>query len=427
MEAITDKAVYDMHLSVSMEIQLRQINDYLAAAGVDPYAVIMRFYEDGSLPVRSKEAGKAVLKNYRAAALAEAENALRSAAAFCADSGNTLTDHNTAGPARKISRICVEKDALKYPLTGRILEKLGSEGEDPQEIESYKDVFYNKSGYSNETGRRLILAVRRDKLIMEGSGFCQDFGNSNFYYASCAMNCIYDCEYCYLKGMYPSDDLVIFVNIEDYFEKLREMLAGHPVYLCISYDTDLAALEYLTGFISKWNSFAAENNNLTLEVRSKSAAGRLWDNAPLENVIYAFTLSPDIICRMYEKAAPGLSARLSCIKEGLEKGFRVRVCFDPLLAIPDWEEEYGSVIDMLGEEPYRSGLYDLSCGTFRISSAYLKNMRKRFRSSTVCQYPYELKEGAYSYGEELSRRMSAFVKERLKDYFPEDRIYVWNE
>lgn len=39
------------------------------------------------------------------------------------------------------------------------------------------------------------------------------------------MNCIFDCEYCYLKGMYPSGNLVVFVNLEDIFAELESLLA----------------------------------------------------------------------------------------------------------------------------------------------------------------------------------------------------------
>ena len=57
------------------------------------------------------------------------------------------------------------------------------------------------------------------------------------------MNCIYDCEYCYLKGMYQSAHLVIFVNLEDIFAEVKKIIAQHEMYLCVSYDTDLLALE----------------------------------------------------------------------------------------------------------------------------------------------------------------------------------------
>ena len=57
-------------------------------------------------------------------------------------------------------------------------------------------------------------------FFYEGAPVCQDFGNTNFYYCSTMMNCIYDCSYCYLKGMYPSGHMVLFVNIEDTWKNL---------------------------------------------------------------------------------------------------------------------------------------------------------------------------------------------------------------
>lgn len=102
--------------------------------------------------------------------------------------------------------------------------------------------------------KALIIARKDGQLLYEGAEVCQSFGNEYFYYTSCVMNCIYDCEYCYLKGMYPSGNLVIFINIEDIFAELETLLAKHPVYLCVSYDTDLLALENIAGFVKNGQS-----------------------------------------------------------------------------------------------------------------------------------------------------------------------------
>ena len=52
-----------------------------------------------------------------------------------------------------------------------------------------------------------------------------------FDYTSCMMNCVFDCEYCYLKGMYPSGNVVLFVNLDDIFDEVYKLLQKHP---CIS-------------------------------------------------------------------------------------------------------------------------------------------------------------------------------------------------
>ena len=144
------------------------------------------------------------------------------------------------------SHIYVEKAAMEYPRTNQIL----SHFKDAKiiEIDHYKDVFCRRGQkYTlQHKSQNLILAVKTGTLVYPGAPVCQSFGSEHFYYASCIMNCIYDCEYCYLKGMYPSGNLVVFVNLEDIFDEVKTLLKKHPVYLCVSYDTDLGALASVT-------------------------------------------------------------------------------------------------------------------------------------------------------------------------------------
>ena len=36
-------------------------------------------------------------------------------------------------------------------------------------------------------------------------------------------NCLFDCKYCFLQGMYSSANYVIFVNYEDYYEEIKKI------------------------------------------------------------------------------------------------------------------------------------------------------------------------------------------------------------
>ena len=69
------------------------------------------------------------------------------------------------------------------------------------------------------------------------------------------------------------------------------MLSEHPVYLCVSYDTDLLAFEAMTGYVREWGYFVLEENKrstypLKIEIRTKSANVKLFDNLiPDKNII----------------------------------------------------------------------------------------------------------------------------------------------
>ena len=292
-------------------------------------------------------------------------------------------------------------------------------------ISHYKDVL-NRTAGDSQDGKALILAEKKGMLLYPGAPVCQDFGNRHFYYASNVMNCIFDCEYCYLKGMYPASHMVVFVNTEDYFRETEELLKKHPVYLCISYDTDLPAVEKWTGLLSEWLAFASGREDLTLEIRTKFADSSFFEqHEPLDNTIFAFTLSPDAVSRTFEHFTPPLSARLSAVKAAMEKGFQVRLCFDPMLFCEDWKTLYGEMVSLIADEINLSEIRDCSIGTFRISSEYLRSMRKKCPNSAVVQYPYVNARGVYGYEKKLSEEMTSYLMLKIHKYISEEKIFLW--
>ena len=324
--------------------------------------------------------------------------------------------------AKHYSHIYVEEAAYKYPLTQQILEKFKSST--IITIKHYKDMF-NRSRQDfllQKKAPSLILAVNNSELLYPGARFCQSFGNANFYYTSNVMNCIYDCEYCYLQGMYPSGNMVVFVNVEDYFSEVSQKLKEHSMYICISYDTDLLAIEGMTGITKQWIDFAATNPDLTIEIRTKSAymIDRL-NNSNLKNVIFAWTLSPDFITQ-YEHLTPSLDARLKAVSVAIENGSTVRLCFDPMIYVPNYKDIYSDFYHKVFTQIHGDKIFDLSIGVFRISSDYLKSMRKK-RHCAITAYPYENIDGMCSYEQKKSDEMLDFARLELSKYISSDKIF----
>lgn len=328
------------------------------------------------------------------------------------------------------SHIYVEKAVKDHPRTKRILQKF------PQAniifIDHYKDVFCRKrqNFILQQKTQNLILGTKQGNLIYKGAPVCQNFGNENFYYASCIMNCIYDCEYCYLKGMYPSGNMVIFVNLEDIFDEVRNHLKKHAMYLCISYDTDMLAMEPVAGYTKEWISFAETQINLwerlKIEIRTKSADSRFWQtHSPVPGIIYAITLSPQAVIDAYEHKTPSLKQRLASAKEAIQRGFPVRLCFDPMLYCKGWELQYSEMLKRVFAEINMDKIEDVSVGTFRVSQDYLKKMRKNQPGSAVVHFPYQNDGGVYHYSKELTEQMEGFLTDNLKKELPENKIFLW--
>lgn len=312
----------------------------------------------------------------------------------------------------------------EHPRTKRILERFSDAVK--IEVGHYKDVFCRprQNITLQSAAPMLVIGSKTGRLVYDGAPVCQSFGNEYFYYTSCVMNCIYSCDYCYLKGMYPSGNLVIFVNLEDIFAEVQSILQRHEVYLCVSYDTDLMALEDLTGFVEEWTAFCKENPGLKIEIRTKCGRTDLWDRlSPQENVIFAFTLSPEEVQKKYEHRTSPLRDRILCAAQAMEKGFSVRLCFDPILYCPDWRKQYQDMLDQAAEVIPMGRLYDVSVGSFRISQDYLKKLRRIMPDSAVVQFPFENDQGVYHYPKDLMEEMEQLAACQLRKWMPEEKIF----
>lgn len=322
------------------------------------------------------------------------------------------------------STIYVEEDILEHKNTKQILSYF--KDSNVIVIHDYRDVFNRKkqSISIQKQSQNLILAKKKKDYLYEASPVCQSFDNRYFYYSSSIMNCVYDCEYCFLKGMYPSSNIVVFVNLEDFFEECEKTLKQHPVYLCISYDTDMLALEPITHYAKKWSEFAKDKKDLIIEIRTKGTMNQYWKELPVsENVILAFTLSPNYVSKQYEHGTPSLKDRINMINEALNLGYPCRICFDPIILFPNWENEYLEMVKEVKESIDLNLIKDFSIGSFRISKNYLSDMRKQYPNSAVIQYPYVCEDGFYQLPNALREEAENLVLEELREY--KDKIFRW--
>ena len=411
--------------------------------------------EQGRLTLIDKRAGKKALSSLKKWILSE-----RILQVKCNGSGNLLQIHDNDSevispipcersgitlPEGKCEKsypyqdhfrhIYVEEALLQSPETKGILQKFPKAKVIP--IKHYKDVFNRKKQgrLAQSHSRKLILAKKEGQRLYDGAVVCQDFSESHFCYTSLLMNCPFHCAYCYLQGMYPSSNLVMFLNLEDYFADCRKWIAEKgSLYLCISYDTDLLAMEGVYPYVEEFARFLNQENALRIEVRTKAGGEGLWrkmQRLPLSSdarkrMIFAFTLSPEEIIEEAEEGTARLSSRIFAIQKALEEGYLVRLCFDPMIYHPRWKELYGDLLQEVFEKIPMEQIHDCSVGSFRISESYLKAMGKALPSSPHTQFPYENTGGYYHYPKELMEEMEGFLYSRLQEKLPKEKIFRWD-
>ncbi len=326
---------------------------------------------------------------------------------------------------KSFSHIYIEKEARQYVESQKILKRFPNSK--IIEIDSYKEIFSknNQNFTLQKTTPKLILAVKKENYIYEGAKVCESFGNENFYYSSSVLNCVYDCEYCYLQGVYSSGNIVIFVNLEDMFQEIERILKERSMYICISYDTDLMALEEITGFVKRWYDFVKKHRNLKIELRTKSSSIKVFSELkPNPNFIVAWTISPKEFAKQFEKRAVSFEKRVESAKILIEAGWTVRICFDPMIKVEDFYTVYGEMIDETFKEIDGAKILDVSIGTFRISKEYMKRMKKNRVNSLILNYPFYCQEGVYTYSEIENQEMLDFVKEKILNYVDLEKIFI---
>jgi spore photoproduct lyase len=325
----------------------------------------------------------------------------------------------------RFSHIYIEENAHEYEVTSSILSKY------PQatqiEIQNYKNIFNrpNQSFLEQKESMKLILAVKKDNFYYKGSEVVNNYGFEKFYYNTLILNCVYNCEYCYLQGMFNSGNVVVFVNIDDFFLETEKLLDQNgSVYLCISYETDILAFEDLIPYTSAWIEFARKHPTLVLEIRTKSTQYKMIRHLqPIENVILAWTVSPEEIIKKYEENTPTLSKRLQDIQSASQDGWKIRICLDPILHVKGWKEIYGNLVSKIFSVISPDKIFDISIGSFRINADYLKKIKKIRFNSDIIYYPFERSGRLSVYPENKVKEILEYMVSQIAEFYDKNRIY----
>lgn len=248
--------------------------------------------------------------------------------------------------------IYVEKQALWYTQTQKILERFSSAN--IIEIENYKNIF-DKNISSFETKKSIILAKLQSSSITKApSGYGH---TSEAYFFKTSLNCIYDCDYCFLKGAFKNENMVFFVNYEDIFNQIKHTIyeqTKHTQKTLWFYSSDYSDIlwmdnisDFCVNFIEFFEQF--DEKKVQMEIRTKSANIRsllALDFVP-QNTEIAFSLNPQVLIDRYETGTASLEHRIKSINILIEKWFQVWLRFLPLLPVANYYEIYEDFIEYI--------------------------------------------------------------------------------
>ncbi len=295
-------------------------------------------------------------------------------------------------------------------------------------VRNYKDVFNRPRQDPRWQARypALILAHQPGPFVLPGPEVCQSFGAGAFFYSSLLLNCPFDCEYCFLQGMYPSKYTVAFTNTGDYIRAIRAEAARHEsMLLALSYDTDLPAFENVFPYVRVLSESLRDLPGLTLEFRTKSAVTSIYQEIPpADNRIFAFSLSPRVIAERFEHGAPGTEARLRAAGAAVAAGHRIRLCFDPVFVdgVPDrvYTDFFAEVFSRIPAEHVR----DISHGFFRMNREFFSKIAKTRPDSRLFAADYEVTGDVLSFSQADVSAIREKHLTALAIYLPKEKIFT---
>jgi len=200
-----------------------------------------------------------------------------------------------------------------------------------------------------------------------------------------------------------------------------------PMMLSISYNTDLLAFENILPMTRAWIDFAKQHPELQLEVRTKSALFNAIDEmVPTDQVLLAWTLSPEKVVEVNELNTPPLTKRLAAVRSAMEKGWKVRICFDPVMIYSGWESDYKALIDKVKSTLEGDQIFDATVGVFRMGQDYFNRIRKSSPESNVYYQQFENADGVVTVAQSERLAVTHFMKESLSGFIPAEKIHFWD-
>ena len=302
------------------------------------------------------------------------------------------------------------------------------------EIEDYKKIF-NKNGQDfqiQKLSTKLILAKKQPPFIYPATDIIQDSGFSNFYYCTPILNCIYNCEYCFLQGMYSSANIVVFTNTEEVKDAVKKQILerkypDEPLLLSLSYNTDILALENILPLTKQWINFANNTDDLFMEIRTKSGLTSSFNKLkPSKKILFAWTLSPNNIIQKYEHKTPLLERRIMSIQKIVDSGWPVRLSFDPILIYPNWKEDYKQMFERIKETISGDKIFDITIGVFRMSEDFYNRIKKTKPNSDLFYNNYDNSNNVKTVTKDQKAIVRDFALRHLDGYCSRDKINFWD-
>lgn len=281
--------------------------------------------------------------------------------------------------------------------------------------------------------RKLYVTPHKGRFFKRCPGFKPGLSCCNYFVLNLGLQCNMNCSYCFLQSFINTPVLTVYSNIEDAISEIRTMAANHPELpyrVGTGETTDSLSLDPLTLYSRRLIEVMSEYPHWQIEFKTKSDyVEQFLDMPHAGNVIVSWSLNPQFIIDREEHLTTSLEARLRAAEKCLAKGFKVTFHLDPIIWHPQWQENYGQLVDQVCQRFTPQQIGTISIGTLRFQPEQRHMMRERFgfASLVTSAEMFRCRDGKFRYDSDLRNQMFQFVLNRFAQHSPQWRVSLCME
>jgi len=316
--------------------------------------------------------------------------------------------------------IYVEEGAREFPLTERILNRLGSEA---VVVSDFRDI-----PVAEEGKKSLVLAVHRGRVVKNCPGTAGHVC-CGYHVINQVLGCDVDCTYCILNCYINAPGVVVNVNLGDTFVELNGVLDGKRKYIYrvgTGELTDSFYLDRLTGLAAGFVRYFADKKNVLFELKTKKTdIDGVLDLDHRGKTIISWSLNADPVAGSEEANAATIRERLEAAGRAQKQGYYIGFHFDPMVHHKGWEAGYDKTARAIFDFVDPKRILWISLGTFRSPPRLFEIIRRRHpKSRIVTGESFPGDDGKLRYIKPLRVEMYRSLLNSLKKYGGDD-LFVY--
>lgn len=280
------------------------------------------------------------------------------------------------------------------------------------------DHFKNSDNFIVSKKKYTLLLQRNPGIYIKKCPGTPNYICCNYFITSFYQNCSLNCTYCFLKFYLKNDFLIIYYDIDRFFDELLQnknirRLGSGELADSLLFDP---ITEYSKILLQKMKNYPST----IFEFKTKTTNIDVFlDSKPLDNIVIGFSLNPYSISKIFEKDSIAPAYRIEAARLLIKKGWKVSFHFDPIILLKTDDgkilntDNYKSLFETISTMPSENIAW-VSIGTLR----YHQDLIDKLRASNDSRI---LLKNEIIYG--LDGKVRYFYKDREKIYMELLSIY----